>query len=362
MGLIKFATGTVEKFNALATKNDDTLYFLTDSMQLYKGANLFCNSFKVVNGTANAGYEGVLYVDKATSTLKVYENGKWADALDAAVINTVDATKVDKHAVSSEAVVKYVTDVIDGVTGGVSSAMITSISTGSDTGYISVQKGAGTNEEDITQVKVNLKDIPKMPVWEESTRTITFPNYDGKEVIVNLGKDMVVTDASYDHSKKEISLVVGDNDKTITIPVGDLVDIYTHSDDHTGAVKVTIAENKVKAEVVVDGVTIKNDGGTLKADFSTLALKTEVKTVADDLAALGKEVETIDGELELIDGKVSTHAAEIANIKADYATKAYVEGNYATTTQLSSAQTTLQNNINAVSNTLNTQLTWGAIA
>lgn len=78
MAVVKFYSGTYDQFKA-AVKNDDSLYFITDTFQLYKGANLYTKNFKVVNSLGEIGsdsipkLEGVLYVTKDTHQFAVVE-------------------------------------------------------------------------------------------------------------------------------------------------------------------------------------------------------------------------------------------------------------------------------------------------
>lgn len=67
--LVKFATGSSENYKSLATKDDNTLYFLNDTLQLYKGSEIYCKSYKTVDSLPATGAENTLYIVKSSKKL-----------------------------------------------------------------------------------------------------------------------------------------------------------------------------------------------------------------------------------------------------------------------------------------------------
>lgn len=360
MAAVKFLTGSYASYAALAEKDAGTLYFLTDTKQLYKGADLYCKSFETVSTLPTSGAEGVLYVVSNTKKLYTWNGSSFVEALDAFVQIDASVSETGANAVSGKAVYDFVASEIAALTGGSSNAFVTSIVTDNENlGSLTVTKGTESNT-----VAVKLDGLAKTPQYDADTRKFTFPVVNGTDVVVELGKDMVVKKGEYDTENQEIVLTLTD-DTTVKIPAGDLVDIYTASADTTGAAQITIANNKVKAAVLVDNTTIKVENGVLKADFSTLALASTVEAlttrVAANETAISNLTTNVNSELDAIKGRVSTNETDIATIKSDYAKTADVESGYYNKTTIDTKVSALNDSIAAVQTNLTNALTWVAI-
>ena len=358
MALVKFMTGSSANFQALAQKDNDTLYFLNDTKQIYKGSELYSKAFEVVSVLPTTGVTGVLYVETSTKKLHTWNGSAFVEALDAFV--TIDGAVAEggANAVSGKAVYEFVAGEIAKLTGGSTNAFVTSIiEDNTAVGQFKVQKGT----DEPTVVKVSLNGLAQAPSYDAEARKFTFPVIGGDAVEVNLGKDLVVKSGSYDTANQEIVLTLVD-DTTIKIPVGDLVDIYTASADETGAVKVTIANNEVKAAVVVDGATIKNDNGVLKADFSTLALASTVealtKRVGDAETAITNLNTNLTKAIGDVDAIAKANQAAIADLPNTYAKTADLTANYYNKTDIDGKVQTLNGAISGVDSAWKAALTW----
>lgn len=361
MALVKFMTGSSANFQALAQKDENTLYFLNDTKQIYKGENLYSKAFEVYPALpATGGVTGVLYVETSTKKLYTWNGTSFIEALDASV--TID-TKVEEagaNAVSGKAVYDFVAAEIAALTGGSSNAFVSSIiEDDSAIGQFKVQKGT----DEPTIVKISLNGLAQAPSYDTETRKFTFPVIGGEALEVNLGKDLVVKSGTYDTATQEIILTLVD-DTTIKIPVGALVDIYTASEDKTGAVKITIDNetNEVKAAVVVDETTIKNDNGVLKADFSKLALASTVealtKRVSDAETAITNLSTNLTKAIGDVDAIAKANQAAIADLPNIYAKTTDLSANYYNKTSIDSKVQTLTQSISSVDSAWKTALTW----
>lgn len=354
--LVKFMSGSSASFAALGTKDDNTLYFLNDTKQIYKGEHLYSKSFEVVSILpTSGGVKDVLYVETSTKKLHIWNGSSFVEALDAFVTIDTEVKETGANAVSGKAVYDFVSAEINALTGGTSNVFVSSIvEDNSAIGQFIVKKGA-----DESTVKVKLDGLAQAPSYDRTSRKFSFPVIGGDAVEIDLGKDLVVNSGTYDTATQDIVLTLVNND-TIRIPVGHLVDIYTGSEDESGAVKITIDNdtNKVKATVNVDGITIKNDNGVLKADFSTLALKSVVEDLAKDVAANKTAIENLDtrltGRIEGVEKTAGDNAVAIANIKSQYVKTADLEANYPNKTYVTQS-------IQAVQDNLNEALSWKAI-
>lgn len=182
----------------------------------------------------------------------------------------------------------------------------------------------------------------KNPTYDPDTRKITLPTLqtDGttKDLVINLGKDMVVTAGTYNTETHDIELTLTDG-TVIKIAAGDLIDVYTGStsttttvtvgDDNviTVAVRVsTVDKNILKVDAVNGGLSVLEsdfvDTKKLISDGDTKALS-DAKTYAD-----GKDTENLTAAKTYADGKASdalTAAKTYADEKAAAASTTWVD-------------------------------------
>ena len=140
----------------------------------------------------------------------------------------------------------------------------------------------------------------KNPTYDAETRKITLPTLqvDGTttDLVINLGKDMVVTSGAYNTTTHDIELTLIDG-SVIKIAAGDLIDVYIGSDNQTALVtvsddnKISVAvkvstdtKNLVKVDSTNGGLIVKEEDFTdtkkLISDGDTKALQ-DAKDYAD---------------------------------------------------------------------------------
>lgn len=341
--LIKFRSGTSEQYKALIPKDANTLYFLTDTFQLYKGDQLYGKSFEVVDAFPATGVDGVLYVSK-NKAIKYYNSGAWIDAL---VPDTeIAADSTSENVVTSKAVAAFVLSEISKLTGGTSNAFVTSVEEDSETvGSIVVKKGTET-----TKVAIKLDGIVHNATYDSETRTITLPQFNGEDLVINLGKDLVVNSGAYDSEKQEIVLTLTSGD-VVKVPVADLVNVYTASDDTTGAVQITVVGDTIKGSVIADGSTIKIVEGVLTADFSSL-----VTTATFE--ALKGTVDVHTGDITKLKEDVSDLSSTVSTLKT---TVEGIPGSYVSSDTYSQHVTDMNVALGALRSDVESQLTWKPI-
>ena len=92
----------------------------------------------------------------------------------------------------------------------------------------------------------------KNPTYDADTRKITLPTLqaDGttKDLVINLGKDLVVTSGTYNTKTKNIELTITDGSKVL-IAASDLVDVYTAK--KTSTINTTVTDNEISAELIL---------------------------------------------------------------------------------------------------------------
>ena len=327
--------GTQSAYDDIATKDNNKLYFCTDTGKIYKGAIDFTNSVIVTASRPESPVAGKIYVITTTETVETYANNAWQvlnykkveSALDAQdnPVSTIGAASTDDEVASAKNVYLAIQEAIEEITGG--GTVVKSVAAGTATNTIVVTKG------DDSTSSFNVKGVVTEPTWNDSTRVLTLPVAGGSDVTVNIGKDLVLESGRYDAATESIILVLNDEEHTeITIPVGDLIDIYVGSTD-AGGIDVSVSTaasgpSTISASLNLStasgqGATFAADG--LLVDLSSYALTSYVDDgVNAATAAAAAAQATADAATAAIDilngGTAVTGSVDkkIADALADY--------------------------------------------
>ena len=277
----RFYFGTSAQY-AAATKNDNYLYFLTDTKQIYVGEDLYTGSFEFVNEFPKSPSQGILYCNPTTHETKAWNGTAWqvmVPAIDTAI--DANSTANDHNLADIGAIKEFVADQIgDAYT-------ITKQAT-ADTGYAATYqlfKG-----DTAVGDKIN---IPKdMVVESGSVKTAT-----AEDVTAEIYPGVAVGDLYID-------LVIANSDNEhLYIPANSLVEFPTVAD--TSTVDLTMnAAHEISAAVNISAET----GNALEAKADGLFVDTVdpyVKSV-EDTTTVGLAVDAA-GKLTA-NAKVSTTA------------------------------------------------------
>ncbi len=314
MANISFAYGTKANFEGLQVKDNNTLYFLTDTLQIFKGASEYTKSCKLVSTLPASGQvQGIIYVRTSDMTLHVY-NGTGYVQLNKAVVTAIpNSGASDDNIPTTKAVADYVNAKIEGVVGG-KGVFVTDVSY--KDGVISVAKGD-------TPVATTLGGVVHDATYDAETRTITLPVFGGDALTINLGKDLVVQSGKYDAKAQEIQLTITSGD-VIKIPVGSLIDIYTGLATSTAEVTVS-DDNQISVKVKVsakanNSITVEEDGLYVAVPDAYTKAETDakVKAVQDTLDGHMKDTvaHVTADERKTWDAKVSTDQLATAKSEA----------------------------------------------
>ena len=148
MGLVKFVTGTQSQFASLGTKDQDTLYIITDARQIYKGDICLSGGiYKTVTSFPGTGEVNTLYVNTATGQVS-YWNGSGYQTVVPATGKSISGAGDDTHLATTKAVVDYV------------ASKLTDLDVGALEGRVSTLEGEmDTAQTDITTAKGNISTI-----------------------------------------------------------------------------------------------------------------------------------------------------------------------------------------------------------
>lgn len=287
MAEVKFSYGTKARYDAL-TKDSSTLYFTTDTLQLFKGDKEYTKSTKLVSALPTSGQiQGVIYFRMTDYTMHVWNGTEFVQLNKTTVTQIPASNATDNDVPTTKAVADYVNAKIEAVE-GVKGKFVTDV-TYKD-GVISVAKGD-------TPVSTTLTGVVHAPTYDAETRTIKMPVFGGDELTISLGKDLVVKSGVYNDKTHEIELTITTGE-VIKIPVGSLIDIYvgvatataevTVSDDNKISVNVRVsakANNSIVLEedglyvAVPDAYTKAEVDAKLKSNQDALTAHTEDKTI-----------------------------------------------------------------------------------
>lgn len=279
--------------------NQDGLYFLSDTKEIYRGSTLFSGSFEFVDDGSSdfdtaltlitRPAHGKIYLSKTTLAGKVYDGTGWKQ-----IIYPVDSTVTASGAnpVTGKAVYDHVAAEIAKITGG--TGFVKNISYNKGTHTFTVTGGEGSPTIELEGVGVEI-------TYEKETGALSLKDMKGAVLgsTVNLDLERFVSAAAYDNTNKEIILAFTDvtsidtgasysypgtmpegtkgkacrasgtwyiyktdswtelEDVPLTIAVGDLVDTYTAGNTQT--INMSVSGNQFTASVNIDSVT----GGNL---------------------------------------------------------------------------------------------------
>lgn len=107
MAEVKFAYGTKARYDALAPKDLDTLYFTTDTLQMFKGTTEYTKSTKMVSSLPAAGQvQGVIYFRMTDYTMHIW-NGVEFVQLNKKTITQIPADATNDDIPTTKAVADY---------------------------------------------------------------------------------------------------------------------------------------------------------------------------------------------------------------------------------------------------------------
>lgn len=256
MANVSFYYGTKANYNQLQTKSADTLYFITDTLQLYKGTDEYTKSMEFVsqlpvNGEAR---QGVLYI--LSSDFQAYRfTGSAYQKLFLGYATAIPAVSpTDDTVPTTKAVADYVNGKIAEVT-GVQGGYVENVSYSS--GDLTVVRGGNATT-------TTLSGVAHDCTYNTQTQTLSIPMFGNNQALeINFAQISAVSGGQYNPATENIDLTLG-NGNVVQIPVGQLIDIYTGLATSTTTTTVS-QNNEISVQVKVsatanNAITIESDG------------------------------------------------------------------------------------------------------
>lgn len=326
MAKVQFLRGTAAQYAALASKDDNALYFITDERRIYKGAVPYTGGqFEAVTSFPATGEINKLYVNTADGAAK-YWNGSAYQTVVMPQMSAVNTSAPSTtNLLTEKAIVDYVSaqiaavdaagiaSTISGLSASIASnaSAITTLNTtlGSATLSTTDQTVTGAINELHTGLSSAATNLAvTVASKEDNTVAASYEIKQGETVLgtINVPKDMVVQSGVVEIYTTEtlptgegapttpgtyIVLTVANaaNDK-LYIPAEDLVDIYTAGADAT-EVQLAVNGTELTATLV--------DGGVATAKLADNAVTTA--KVADANITKAKLAADVQASLDLAD-------------------------------------------------------------
>jgi hypothetical protein len=318
MSKVNFIGGTQALYDAIAQKDPNSLYFISDTQRIYKGDVEFTQNVYPVVNFPEIGIEKKIYIHKNTLEVKVYEAGEWLVVLPG-YIKTVD-NMADSANGGKLATIDAIKDYVDTVLDARVEALFKSVEWDNEDGKLLF---AGADPKTVVG-EAQLEGVAHDASFDSTNLRITIPQYGKDDLVIDIPKDNFLEDAYYDKAYDfedgtvgpAIVLVVKtdgtDESKKIAVPASAMTNDYTAG--KTDTIQVTIDDtHKIKARLLIDANTSDgvlmiwdNDGkkaGTVgvKIDNDTSTEMGEsnekVPTAAVIAAAIKKAVGELAGSL-----------------------------------------------------------------
>lgn len=315
--------GTKANYLAIQSKDENVLYFCTDSKEIFKGSINMTDNVVVIAAagtkpTAANAIAGKLYFITDTGTWEVSDGSAWK-VVSYPIVTTIDATpnnNDDVHVPSAKAVATLVAAAVAGE--GVVASVVASET---DEATIVVTDGAGNETE------VVVPGVVTTPTYDATTRTFTFPISDGDPYVVELGTDIFIDpEADNRYEDGYIYLYLNDGnggDPTeLAIPVTGLITDYFGDDTDSIQVDINNSTHKVTAALrvradatgFINALKVSSTAGSegayvqVRADATgfTNALKLSTTSGAEGLYV---DTSVIESDLATLDENVQHLAA-----------------------------------------------------
>ena len=241
-----FQAITQANYDNITNPDENTIYFVTDTGRIYKGAIDVTSSVIATTNTlpevANA-IANKIYVTTDDLALNITtDNTVWYKLSPGYLTDGNNWAEADGNKLATIALIK------SGIQEAIS-AITTALSFAQDTGIVTVN--------DKTAV---LTSVAHGITYDSALLKITVPQYGAEDLVINIPKDKFVTAGKYYENYPEtnpthhnvIVLTIDNQDDPVIIPAEALVNIYTA--DNTGKnLVVSISDNnEISAQLILD--------------------------------------------------------------------------------------------------------------
>lgn len=280
---VNFHVLTRAAYNALATKEAGTLYFLSDEHAIYRGTENYSDEIDIVT-TLPAVADAVprkVYIEASTMAIKAtIDNINWIVASPGYLTDDANWADAASDKLATIGLIKKALSEATGVD--------FTLSFNAETGVISAGEGEGKS--------VALTGVAHSPTYAADTMTITIPVYGQDDLVIVIPKDKYLTGGQYNEATGDIEFTIEGVAEPIKVPASAIVKQLEAANEGKN-VQITIADGKISATVVIDPAAdnlLIDDGNGLrvKPDDSRMPALTGTAEDAGKILIVGADGKT----------------------------------------------------------------------
>ncbi len=249
MSQVQFFTLTSTQYQSLSSKDSGTLYFLTDTQQIFRGDVSYSHPVIVGTSFPETGLVGTLYINSETQEVKIWNGTAWIVVQMAVSTSLTDSDEVIP---TSKAVKTYVDDAIDDVVSG--GGAVTDVAYADKT--ITVVKGSDSS------TALKLSGLVDGATFDGTTGVLSLTTNGGTPIEINLPVEQFLSAAAYNADTHILTLTMTDS-SSFEVNLADLIDTYTGTEN--SGIAVTISNGEITATLKISAETdnlveLKSDG------------------------------------------------------------------------------------------------------
>lgn len=262
--IVEFYKLSQSKYDSLESRDEDSLYFTTDTLRIYKGSVEYTKSCEIVNSLpdTSSGVFGKIYVNLQDNLPYVF-NGSSYSQLIKRYTTSIDESSSDESVPTSKAVKNYVDN--------------SNKSSVDNIEYDQSSISLKISKIDKSESTLGLTGLVNNPTYDKESRKITLPISGLESLVIELGKDCYVESGSYNSVTKSIDLVLT-NGQTVSVPAADLVKEYTAKSTNSVIIEIN-QQGEISSSVKISSesgniLEVKDDGLYAKPESTSLLWKT----------------------------------------------------------------------------------------
>lgn len=323
--LVKFAHGTLAQYAALTTKDENTLYVITDTRQVYKGSTPLGIDiiFSATDQTTTGAVTNTIYVNTDTNKMVYYKGNNVFETLNPGIVYSInDADRSDEVMLTSKgAVINYVAD------------KLSTLDLSSVTGRIDALE---TEQENITDNLIPEAIQTSKDYADEKVQELADGGLKDLSDKVDNIEPQVGTIAS-----TIATLGTQKADKSDSLAGYGILDAYTKSEADTAIASAVVSAGHLKKTIVADFADLSVD--TMEVDTIYMVPKTDASGNQnyDEYMLINDKIEKIgDTAIDLTNYATKTEVTDGVQEAKNYADS--LTPNYATAEQGNKADSALQ--------------------
>lgn len=257
--LVQFTLCTRAQYDAIVTKESRTLYFISDTKELYRGEANYSSAivFHAAGARPAIGAIGKLYLNSTNGEGTTWDGSEWKVVIPAISNAVLDSNNQPvSNPVSGVAVKAYV----ESVASNTLAQCVTAVT------YDATAHAVKYTVNGV-QTSVPLTALATSLAYDSTTGVVSLKDLNNTTISsVNIPLDNFITGGAYNNTTKKLVLTM-QNGGTVEIPASDLVQLYHDLDSNT--VDITIATDAQGNNTIKADVKISADSGNIleaKAD------------------------------------------------------------------------------------------------